>query len=109
MNEDARQYGALTVLRRAENIVMRMNGMDVYDATTQTDQKQHEGRHRLLVHRHEPKPRELFVGHAYCTDSDEPYGKLKRALRAEIDEGTWSTLSSALSRPFASPDHEESL
>ena len=30
--------------------------------------------------------------------------ELKRALRAEIDEGTWSTLYSTRSRPFAAPD-----
>lgn len=35
---------------------------------------------------------------------DEPYEKLKRALRAEIDEGAWSTLYSTVSRPFAPPE-----
>ena len=29
----------------------------------------------------------FFVRHAYFTGADEPYEKLKRALRAEIDEG----------------------
>jgi adenine-specific DNA-methyltransferase len=33
--------------------------------------------------------------------------KLKRALRAEIDEGTWSTLYSAVSRPFSPADHSK--
>ena len=41
---------------------------------------------------------------AYFTGGDEPYEKLKRALRAEIDEGAWSTLYSTTSRPFAPPE-----
>jgi adenine-specific DNA-methyltransferase len=46
----------------------------------------------------------FFVRHAYFTGGDEPYEKLKRALRAEIDEGAWSTLYSTTSRPFAPPE-----
>jgi adenine-specific DNA-methyltransferase len=43
------------------------------------------------------------VRHAYFTGADEPYDKLKRALRAEIDEAAWQTLYSTVSRPFARP------
>jgi adenine-specific DNA-methyltransferase len=45
----------------------------------------------------------FFVRHAYFTGADEPYEKLKNALRAEIDEGAWSTLYSTRSRPFEKP------
>jgi len=45
----------------------------------------------------------FFVRHAYFTGADEPYAKLKRALRAEIDEAAWGTLYSTVSRPFARP------
>jgi len=43
------------------------------------------------------------VRHAYFTGADEPYEKLKRALRAEIDEAAWASLNSTTSRPFESP------
>ncbi len=46
----------------------------------------------------------FFVRHAYFTGGDEPYEKLKRALRADIDEAAWSTLYSTMSRPFAPPE-----
>ena len=46
----------------------------------------------------------FFVRHAYFTGADEPYDKLKRALRAEIDEAAWSELYSTKSRPFAKPE-----
>jgi len=32
---------------------------------------------------------------------DQPYEKLKRALRAEIDEAAWASLYSTVSRPFS--------
>ena len=41
--------------------------------------------------------------HAYFTGADEPYKKLQRALKAEIDEDAWSTLYSTVSRPFEAP------
>ena len=45
----------------------------------------------------------FFVRHAYFTGADEPYEKLKRALRADIDEAAWSSLYSTISRPFDKP------
>ena len=44
----------------------------------------------------------FFVGRASFTGADEPYEKLKRALRAEIDESAWSALYSTKSQPFRS-------
>lgn len=44
---------------------------------------------------------------AFCaslTGADEPYEKLKHAVRAEIDEAAWSTLYSTVSRALASPE-----
>ena len=42
--------------------------------------------------------------HAYFTGADEPYDKLKRALRANIDEAAWSSLYRTMSRPFDKPN-----
>ena len=41
---------------------------------------------------------------AYFTGADEPYEKLKRALRAEIDEEAWAALYSTKSMPFDVPE-----
>ena len=44
---------------------------------------------------------ERFLVHQACfTGADEPYEKLKRALKAEIDEAAWASLYSTVSRPF---------
>jgi adenine-specific DNA-methyltransferase len=45
----------------------------------------------------------FFVRHAYFTGADEPYEKLKRALRADINEEAWQSLYSTVSRPFDEP------
>jgi len=46
----------------------------------------------------------FFVRHAYFTGADEPYEKLRRALRAEVDEAAWSMLYSTVSSPFDTPE-----
>jgi adenine-specific DNA-methyltransferase len=43
------------------------------------------------------------VRHAYFCGGGEPYEKLKKALRAEIDEGEWSKLYATKSLPFTPP------
>jgi adenine-specific DNA-methyltransferase len=45
----------------------------------------------------------FFVRQAYFTGADEPYEKLKRALKAEIDEEAWASLYDSTSRPFPRP------
>jgi adenine-specific DNA-methyltransferase len=48
--------------------------------------------------------RQFFVRHAYFLGGDDPYDKLRRALRADIDEAAWSSLNSTISRPFPRPE-----
>jgi adenine-specific DNA-methyltransferase len=45
----------------------------------------------------------FFVRQAYFLGANDPYGALKTTLKAEINEEAWSTLHSAISRPFAKP------
>ena len=45
----------------------------------------------------------FFVRHAYFLGANDPYKSLRTTLKAEIDEEAWSTLHSAISRPFDPP------
>jgi len=45
----------------------------------------------------------FFVTHAYFPGGDNPYIKLKKALKSEINEEVWDELCSTVSRPFAKP------
>jgi len=44
----------------------------------------------------------FFVTHAYFL-GEEPYEKLKKALKADINERAWNELYSTVSRPFPKP------
>ncbi|MBX3048837.1 MAG: site-specific DNA-methyltransferase [Anaerolineales bacterium] len=45
----------------------------------------------------------FFVTQAYFLGADKPYEKLKKALKAEINEDVWDELYSTTSRPFPKP------
>ncbi len=45
----------------------------------------------------------FFVTQAYFLGADKPYEKLKKALKAEINEDVWDELYSTVSRPFPKP------
>ncbi|MCC7159310.1 MAG: site-specific DNA-methyltransferase, partial [Ignavibacteria bacterium] len=45
----------------------------------------------------------FFVTHAYFLGGNKPYEKLKKALKADIDESLWDELYSTVSRPFPKP------
>lgn len=45
----------------------------------------------------------FFVSHAYFLGADKPYDKLKRALKADINESAWEELYKTVSRPFPKP------
>lgn len=45
----------------------------------------------------------FFVRHAYFLGANDPYGALKTTLKAEINEESWASLHSDMSRPFEKP------
>jgi adenine-specific DNA-methyltransferase len=45
----------------------------------------------------------FFVTHAYFLGADKPFEKLKKALKADINEDLWEELYSTRSRPFPKP------
>jgi hypothetical protein len=85
-------------------LVVEVRGVDVYDPTTGQIRSSSTDDIACWFIDTDYNGESFFVRHAYFTGGDEPYEKLKRALRAEIDEGAWSTLYSTVSRPFAPPE-----
>ena len=63
-------------------IQVTVRGVDVYDPTTQ-------------------QIRSHSTDDIAC--ADQPYEKLKRALKANVDEAAWSAIYSTTSRPFPKP------
>lgn len=84
-------------------ITVEVKGVDVYDPTTgQIRNSSTDDIACWFIDTHYDGE-SFFVRHAYFTGADEPYEKLKRALKAEVDEAAWSSLYSTTSRPFPHP------
>jgi len=84
--------------------VATIKGVDVYDPTTGQIRSASTDDIACWFIDTNYNRESFFVRDAYFTGAEEPYEKLKRALRAEIDEGAWSSLYSTVSRPFDKPE-----
>ncbi|MBI5238298.1 MAG: site-specific DNA-methyltransferase [Deltaproteobacteria bacterium] len=84
-------------------IIAEIKGLDVYDPTTGQIRNSSTDDIACWFLDTSYNGESFFVRHAYFTGAEEPYDKLKRALKAEIDEAAWSTLYSTKSRPFDPP------
>ena len=87
-----------------QRLRVEIRGVDVYDPTTGAIRAHSTDDIACWFIDTNYNGESFFVRHAYFTGGDEPFEKLKRALRADIDEGAWSSLYSTLSRPFPPPD-----
>ena len=84
-------------------LTAEIKGLDVYDPTTGQIRSHSTDDIACWFIDTNYNGESFFVRHAYFTGADEPYERLKRALRAEIDEAAWSALYSTKSRPFDPP------
>jgi adenine-specific DNA-methyltransferase len=84
-------------------LIAEVKGVDVYDPTTGEIRNSSVDDIACWFIDTNYNEESFFVRHAYFLGADEPYEKLKRALRAEIDESAWSALYSAKSVPFDLP------
>ena len=85
-------------------IIVEIKGVDVYDPSTGQIRSASTDDIACWFIDTDYNGESFFVRHAYFTGADAPYDKLKRALRAEIDEAAWSSLYRTVSRPFDTPD-----
>jgi adenine-specific DNA-methyltransferase len=85
-------------------MTVEIRGLDVYDPTTGEIRSSSTDDIACWFIDTNYNEESFFVRHAYFTGADEPYKKLQRALRAEIDEEAWQSLYSTVSRPFAVPE-----
>ena len=82
---------------------VELHGVDVYDPTTGEVRSRDTDRIALWMIDTDYNEESFFVRHAYFTGGQDPYKKLKRDLKAEIDEDAWASLYRTVSRPFPHP------
>jgi adenine-specific DNA-methyltransferase len=93
----------VVVKEEDDQITVEVLGVDVYDPTTGEVRSDSTDDIACWFIDTDYDGESFFVRHAYFTGADEPYDKLKRALKADIDPDTWETLYSTVSRPFPKP------
>ncbi len=93
----------LEIKKKDGKIIVHLKGLDVYDPTTGEVRSNSTDDIACWFIDTDYNEETFIVRHAYFTGADEPYEKLKRALRAEIDESAWSALYSTTSYPFEKP------
>ena len=94
----------IAITRDADGkLVVEVKGVDVYDPTTGQIRSSSTDDIACWFIDTDYNGECFFVRHAYFLGAEDPYAKLKRALRAEIDEAQWATLYSTKSYPFEPP------
>jgi adenine-specific DNA-methyltransferase len=84
-------------------IKVEVFGVDVFKPQTGKVESEGVGGIALWMLDTDYNEESFFVRHAYFLGANDPYKALKTTLKAEIDEEAWSTLNSAVSRPFPKP------
>ena len=90
--------------RTDEGVVVELLGVDVYDPTTGIIRSNDTSEIALWMIDSDYDEESFFVRHCYFSGGGtDPYARLKRVLRAEIDEHAWDSLYGTRSRPFPPP------
>lgn len=81
-----------------------LHGVDVYDPNTGQTRSNDTDQIALWMIDTNYNEESFFVRHCYFTGGQDPYAKLKRALKDDIDTDAWESLYRTESRPFARPE-----
>ncbi|GAA0376891.1 site-specific DNA-methyltransferase [Acrocarpospora corrugata] len=93
----------IAIERTDEGVVAEVRGVDVYDPTRGTIRSSGPNDIALWMIDTDYDGESFFVRRCYFTGGQRPYERLKKALRADIDEAAWEQLYTTRSQPFAPP------
>jgi adenine-specific DNA-methyltransferase len=93
----------IEVRHEGNQLVVEIRGLDVFDPTTGQIRSHTTDDIACWFIDTDYNAESFFIRHAYFTGANDPYGALKRALKADIDEQAWASLYSTKSRPFPTP------
>ena len=94
----------IEIKREADELRVVLHGVDVYDPNTAELRSSDTDQIALWMIDAAYNGESFFVRHCYFTGGQDPYTRLKRALKAEIDEDAWASLYGTESRPFTRPE-----
>ncbi|MCF6745499.1 site-specific DNA-methyltransferase [Blastococcus sp. KM273128] len=85
-------------------VVVDLKGVDVFDPTTGEIRSDDTSQIALWMIDTNYNEESFFVRHCYFTGGNDPYKRLKAALKAEIEPDAWESLYRMESRPFDKPE-----
>ncbi|MDA8360168.1 MAG: site-specific DNA-methyltransferase, partial [Actinomycetota bacterium] len=99
-------FGEPDIEIKAEGDELRvvLRGVDVYDPNTGQVRSNDTDQVALWMIDTAYNDESFFVRHCYFTGGQDPYARLKRALKADIDPEAWESLYRTESRPFPRPE-----
>lgn len=93
----------IDVSKTADGYVVDLKGVDIYDPTTGEVRSNDTSQIALWMIDTDYNGESFFVRHCYFTGGNDPYKRLKTALKADVDPDAWESIYQTVSRPFAAP------
>ena len=94
----------IDITRDGDELTVEIKGVDVYNPTTGEIRSSDTREIALWMIDTDYDGESFFVRHCYFTGDNDPYKRLKAALKADIDLDAWETLYQTKSRPFKRPE-----
>jgi adenine-specific DNA-methyltransferase len=94
----------IEIERDGEELRVILHGVDVYDPNTGEIRNNDTDQIALWMIDTAYNGESFFVRHCYFTGGQDPYKRLRAALKTDVDEDTWATLYRTESRPFPRPE-----
>jgi adenine-specific DNA-methyltransferase len=94
----------IEVRHEGDELRVILHGVDVYDPNTGQVRSNDTGQIALWMIDTSYNEESFFVRHCYFTGGQDPYARLRKTLKADIDEDAWTSLYRTGSRPFPRPD-----
>ncbi|GAA1772570.1 site-specific DNA-methyltransferase [Nostocoides vanveenii] len=93
----------IEISKTGDGYVVDLKGVDIYDPTTGEVRSNDTSQIALWMIDTDYNGESFFVRHCYFTGGNDPYKRLKTALKADVDPGAWESTYQTVSRPFAAP------
>lgn len=94
----------IDIAKDGDELTVEIRGVDVYNPTTGEIRSSGASEIALWMIDTDYDGESFFVRHCYFTGDNDPYKRLKVALKADIDQDAWETLYETKSRPFRRPE-----
>ncbi|MBP7620007.1 MAG: site-specific DNA-methyltransferase [Gemmatimonadales bacterium] len=93
----------IEIRKTDDGLIVDLKGVDIYDPTTGEVRSNDTSQIALWMIDTDYNGESFFVRHCYFTGGNDPYKRLKTALKADIDPDAWESLHQTVSRPFPAP------